>query len=97
MSVYTGKHPVFVSHVKELEQMFSFIIDLQYRQECRGIFTGVLYDTLVRVRQKCGELLTTLSAAESDIIMLNEVDNWWIRRIVWYVHNVILKDQKKAI
>ena len=97
MNVYKGMHPVFVSHAKELEQMICFTADLQYRQECKGIFSGTLYDCLIRVRRKCGDLLLKLSAEDSEIILLNDADNWWIRRIVWYVHNVILKDQQKAV
>ena len=57
MSVYTGKHPVFVSHAKELEQMAYFTADLQYRTESKGIYSGVKYDCLVKVRRKCADLL----------------------------------------
>ena len=32
----------------------------------------------------------------SNIILLSSSDSWWVRQIVWYVHNVILKDQKKV-
>ena len=96
MNVYTGKHPVFVSHTKELEQMAYFTADLQYRQECKGVYSGILYDCLVRVRRKCADLLLKMYAEDSNIILLDDTDNWWIRRIVWYVHNVILKDQRKV-
>ena len=97
MSVYTGKHPVFVSHTKELEQMAYFTADLQYRQECKGVYSGILYDCLVRVRRKCADLLLKMYAEEDPtVILMNDSDSWWIRKIVWFVHNVILKDQKKA-
>ena len=96
MSVYAGRHPVFVSHTKELEQMAYFTADLQYRLECKGTYSGVMYDCLTRVRKKCAELLLRMYAEDSNIILLNSSDSWWVRQIVWYVHNVILKDQKKA-
>ena len=96
MSVYTGKHPVFVSHAKELEQMAYFTADLQYRVESKGIYSGVKYDCLVKVRRKCADLLLRMYAEDSNIILLSSSDNWWVRQIVWFVHNVILKDQQKA-
>ncbi len=96
MSVYLGKHPVFVSHTKELEQMAYFLADLQYRLECKGLHSGVKYDCLRRVRTRCSELLLRMYAEDSDIILMSDTDNWWVRRIVWFVHNVILKDQRNA-
>ena len=96
MSVYAGKHPVFVSHTKELEQMAYFASDLQYRLECKGLHSGVKYDCLRRVRTKCSELLLRMYAEDSDIILMSDTDKWWVRRIVWFVHNVILKDQQKV-
>ena len=96
MSVYTGRHPVFVSHTKELEQMAYFAADLHYRLECKGICSGIKYDCLARLRMKCSDLLLRMYAEDSDIILLNDSDNWWVRKIIWFVHNVILKDQKKA-
>ena len=96
MTVYAGKHPVFVSHTKELEQMLYFVADLQYRLECKGTCSGARYDCLVKVRRRCTELLLRMYAEDGDIAMMSEYDNWWIRKIVWFVRNVILKDQKKA-
>ena len=96
MSVYTGKHPVFVSHAKELEQMAYFTADLQYRVESKGIYSGARYDCLVKVRRKCADLLLRMYAEDSNIILLNSSDSWWVRQIVWFVHNVILKDQQRA-
>ena len=96
MDIYAGKHPVFVSHTKELEQMAYFLADLQHRLEVRGQDSGEKYECLTRVRLKCSELLLRLYAEDSPVTLLNDVDNWYIRNIVWYVHNVILKDQKKV-
>ena len=96
MSVYTGKHPVFVSHTKELEQMAYFTADLQYRLECKGLHSGIKYDCLTKVRRKCADLLLRMYAEDSNIILMSDIDCWWVRRIVWFVHNVILKDQQKA-
>ena len=76
--------------------MACFAADLQYRVESKGIFSGVKYDCLRKVRRKCAELLLRMYAEDSEIILLSDSDSWWVRQIVWFVHNVILKDQKKA-
>ena len=60
MSVYVGKYPVFVSHVKEVEQLFNFTTDLQHRLQQQGLNSGEKYNCLVLVRMKgeiadCGE------------------------------------------
>ena len=96
MSVYAGRHPVFVSHTKELEQMSYFLADLQHRLQVRGKASGNEYDCLVQVRVKCSELLLRMYAEDDNIILMSDTDNWWVRQIVWYVHNVILKDQQKV-
>ncbi len=97
MSTYAGKHPVFLSHTKELEKMLYFTADLQQHLQQKGKAFGEKYNCLVRVRQKCVDLLMKLYAEEDPkIILMDDSDNWWIRKIVWFVHNVILKDQKKA-
>ena len=96
MSVYVGKHPVFVSHSKELEQMLYFVADLQQRLQKKGKDFGEKYDCLVRVRQRCTELLMKLYAEDSNIILMDDLDHHWIKLIVGYVHKVILKDQQKA-
>ena len=95
MSIYTGKHPVFVSHAKELEQMIYFLADLQYRQECKGIYSGPKYECLKKVRRKCTDLLLRMYAEDSKIILMSDTDNWWIRKIVGFVHDVVLKDRRK--
>ena len=96
MGVYAGRFPVYVSHVKEVEQLLNFTTNLIYRQEQRGHNTGKEYKCLVRVRQKCADLLLRMYA-EDDIIMLMDTrDRWWIQNIVEFVHEEILKNRKKA-
>ena len=96
MSTGTAKYPVFVSRAKEIEQMAYFTADLQYRLECRGIHSGVKYECLRKVRTMCTELLLRIYAEDSEIVLMDETDSWWVRKIVWFVHNVILKDQQKT-
>ena len=97
MSICTGKHPVFLSHTKELEKMLYFTADLQHRLEEKNKNKGEKYDCLLRVRRRCSDLLLKMYAEEDpNVILMNDSDSWWIRKIVWLVHNVILKDQKKA-
>ncbi len=97
MSTYTGKHPVFLSHTKELEKMLYFTADLQQRLQRKGKASGEKYDCLVRVRRKCADLLMKLYAEEDPtIILMNDLDASWIRLIVGFVHKVILKDEEKA-
>ncbi len=94
MNVYAGKHPVFVSHAKELEQMAFFLADLQHRVESKGLCSGPKYECLKNVRQRCAELLLRLYAEDSNITLLDDNDNWWIRKIIWYLHEVVLKDRR---
>ena len=97
MSVSISKHPVFISHIKELEQMLYFTAALQDRLKARGKDSGEKYDCLLRVRRKCTDLLLQMYAEEDPtIILMDDLDAQWIRLIVGYVHKVILKDQKKA-
>ncbi len=94
--MYAGKHPVFVSHTKEIEQMLYFTADLQHRLQVKGQDSGEKYACLLRVRSKCSEMLLRMYAEDSNIILLSDIDSWWVRNIVIYVHDVILKDQRKA-
>ena len=108
MERYAGKHPVFVSHTKEIEQLLSFLANLEHRLKMQGKIpekpeeNGPMkierekYHCLLRVREKCRELLLRLSAEESEITLLDEADTWWMRNIICYVHDVILKDRKKV-
>ena len=97
MSVSVARHPVFLSHAKELEQMLYFTAALQDRLKAKGKAFGEKYDCLLRVRQKCADLLLQMYAEEDPaIILMDDQDAQWIRLIVGYVHRVILKDQRKA-
>lgn len=96
MNIYSGKHPVFVSHIHEVEQMAFFLAQLQHRLQLQGKDSGEKYECLLRVRARCSELLLRLSAEESEILLADDRDHWWIRNIVSYVHREILKDRKKV-
>ena len=97
LSTSIGKHPVFLSHTKELENMLYFTADLQQRLQKRGKTSGEKYDCLVRVRRKCADLLMKFYAEEDPtIILMDDLDARWIRLIVGFVHKVILQDQQKA-
>ena len=89
-----GKHPVFVSHTKELEQMLYFLAGLQDRLKSCGRDSGEKYECLVRVRRMCAELLLKLYAEDSEIILMDDLDSCWIRLIVGFVHHEILQDQR---
>ena len=96
MDMYIGKHPVFVSHTKEIEQLAYFLTDLQHRLQLKGLDHGKEYDCLLRVRARCSELLLRMAAEDSDIILVSDRDHWWIRNIVGYVHDEVLKDRQKV-
>ncbi len=96
MTVYAGKHPVFTSHAKEVEQMAYFAADLQHREEQKGNCSGEAYECLKNVRRRCADLLLRLYAEDDKIILMDDNDAWWVRKIVGYVHDVILQDQRKA-
>ena len=95
MSVYVGKYPVFVSHVKEVEQLFNFTTDLQHRLQAQGLTTGEKYRCLVLVRMKCRDLLLKLYAEETDIMLMDDLDRRWMQKIIGFVKDVIMKDPKK--
>ena len=95
MSVYVGKYPVFVSHVKEVEQLFNFTTDLQHRLQQQGLTSGEKYHCLVLVRMKCRDLLLKLYAVETDIMLMDDLDRRWMQKIIGFVRNVIMKDPKK--
>ena len=95
MSVYIGKYPVFVSHVKEVEQLFNFTTDLQHRLQAQGVTSGEKYRCLLLVRMKCRDLLLKLYAEETDIMLMDDLDRRWMQKIVGFVKNVIMKDPKK--
>ena len=95
MSVYVGRYPVFVSHVKEVEQLFNFTTDLQHRLQQQGLTSGEKYHCLVLVRMKCRDLLLKLYAEETDIMLMDDLDRQWMQKIVGFVKNVIMKDPKK--
>ena len=96
MSVYVGKYPVFVSHVKEVEQLINFTTDLQHRLQQQGLTTGEKYRCLVLVRMKCRDLLLKLYAEETDIMLMDDLDRQWMQKIVGFVNNVIRKDARRA-
>ncbi len=96
MGVYAGKHPVFVSHTKELEQMAYFLADLQRRLQLKGNDSGEKYDCLLRVRKMCSELLLKMYAEDTDIILMDDLDHHWVQLIVSFVKNVLLKNQRKV-
>ena len=95
MSVYVGKYPVFVSHIKEVEQLFNFTTDLQHRLQQQGLTYGEKYNCLVLVRMKCRDLLLKLYAEETDIMLMDDLDRRWMQKIIGFVKNVIMKDPKK--
>lgn len=96
MSVYAGKYPVFVSHAKELEQMLYFTGGLQQRLLAKGKASGEKYDCLLLVRRKCTDLLLRMYAEDSPVILLDEEDHRWVKKIVGFVKTHLLKDHRKA-
>ena len=96
MSIYVGRYPVFVSHVKEVEQLFNFTTDLQHRLQAQGLTSGEKYNCLVLVRMKCRDLLLKLYAEETDIMLMDDLDRQWMHKIVGFVRDVIMKDPQKA-
>ena len=96
MSVYVGKHPVFISHTKELEQMLYFTADLQHKLQVKGKDSGEKYDCLLRVRRRCSDLILRMYAEDSSIILMNDNDYHWVKLIVSYVKKHLQQDQQKA-
>ena len=96
MSVHVGRHPVYVSHVKEVESLMYFVIDLQEQLRSIGLDSGEQYDCLGRVRQKCRDLLIKMYAEDSEIMLMDDLDLHWMKLIVGFDQNVIQRDQLNA-
>ena len=96
MNVYAGRHPVYVSHAKEVETLLYFVADLQTRLQDKGLDSGEQYNCLVRIRQKCRELLLRMYAEESNIMLLDDNDLRWIKLIVGFDREVIQQDERYA-
>ncbi len=96
MSMYTGKHPVFVSHTKEIEQLSYVLADQEHRLRLKGLDSGKEFDCLLKVRARCSELLLRMAGEDSEIILVDDRDYWWVKNIVYFVHDKVLKDRKKT-
>ena len=92
----SGRYPVFTAHTKELEQMLCFTAGLEQRLRDKGKDSGEQFDCLLRVRRKCKDLLLEMYAEDSGIILMNSCDREWVRKIVGYVHDVILAENRIA-
>lgn len=89
MSMYVGTHPVYVSHVKEVEDLLYFVADLQERLTKQGLNHGEQFACLLRVREKCRDLLLKMYAEDSDIMLMDDEDRRWIQKIVGFVEKVV--------
>ena len=78
MNRYSRKHPVYVSHAKEVESLLYFVADLQEKLKEKGLDSGEQYSCLVRIRQKCRELLLRMYAQQSNILPMDDNDLRWI-------------------
>ena len=85
--MYHGTHPVYVSHSKELEPMLYFLASLQERRQKAGKDSGKEYECLIQTRKKCAELLMMLYAEDSDIILLDDIDYQWIRKLITFAQD----------
>ncbi len=92
MYIYKGTHPVYVSHVKEVEDMLYFVADMQEKMKEKDFGSGEQYDCLSRIRYKCRDLLLKMYAEDSDIMLVDDLDYQWLHKIVGFAENVIPKD-----
>ena len=87
--MYIGTHPVYVSHIKEVEDLLYFVADLQESLTKQGLDHGEQFACLLRVREKCRDLLLKMYAEDSDIILMDDEDRHWIQIIVGFVEKVV--------
>lgn len=92
MSIYVGRHPVYVSHAREVEDLLDFVTDLQKKLLEKKLASGRQYDCLIRVQRKCRDLLLKLDAEDSEIMLMDDVDLAWMKKIVGFVKDVVPKD-----
>ena len=88
MNIYRGTHPVYVSHVKEVEDMLYFVADLQEKMVKKNIGCGEQYDCLSRIRYKCRDLLLKMYAEDSDIMLMDDLDQQWLKKIVGFADKI---------
>ena len=87
--MYVGTHPVDVSHVTEVEDLLYFIADLQESLTKLGLDHGEQFACLLRVREKCRDLLLKMYAEDSDIMLMDDEDRHWLGLIVGFVERVV--------
>jgi hypothetical protein len=88
MNIYVGTHPVYVSHVKEVEDMMYFVADLQQKMLDKEIGSGEQYDCLVRIRAKCRDLLLKMYAEDDSIMLVDDNDFDWLKKIVGFADKI---------
>ena len=86
--MYVGTHPVYVSHVKEVEDLLYFIADLQESLTKLGLDHGEQFACLLRVREKCRDLLLKMYAEDSDIMLMDDLDYHWLHKIVGFADQI---------
>ncbi len=88
MRIYEGRHPVYVSHVKEVEDLLYFVADLQKSLDEKGLNHGPQYECLGRIRYKCRDLLLKMYAEDSDIMLMDDLDYHWLHKIVGFADQI---------
>lgn len=89
----SGMHPVFTAHMAEVEKLM--VVNAGHIQKFRnrGDTDSEDFRLMDRVQRKCADLLMKMVAEDDHVMLMNDEDYWWIRRIVDFVKRVIDKDR----
>jgi len=72
------------------------VAGLQQRLQARGKDSGEKYDCLLKIGRRCAELLLRMYAEDDDIMLMDDLDYHWVRKIVACA-NGLLKDVPGAV
>ena len=88
-----GLHPVFTAHMAEVEKLM-VVNSMHIRKfKARGETESEDFRLMDKVQRKCADLLMKMVAEDDHIMLMDDEDYWWIRRIVDFVKRVIDKDR----
>ena len=78
-------HPVYTYHAREVEDLLDHVNKIWDGLRETGLTSCKEYPMLCRLRCKCQDLLLKLETEDSEILLMNDVDLAWMKKIVGFV------------
>lgn len=82
-------HPVYTSHAEELEKLLLHNAVRLERYRARKETGSAVYRMLFRMHSRCAELYMRMLAEDGEIMLVDDLDYWWIRKFCGIVRDVI--------